>query len=81
MMPEQVVSGARDSSIRVWDLRSGKSLFGLFGYTVYLGSVQYNRTVLISDGTNNVVSMYDFAEGSDYIQDSEDDFHFDDLDC
>lgn len=48
-----MVSGSQDGSVRVWDLRSGESLYGLYGYTPFLSSLHFDAHRLLSDGTNN----------------------------
>ena len=71
----QLVSGSRDGSIRVWDLRSGESLYGMYGYTGFMTALQFEKNILISDGTNNVLGYHDFAD-ADGINITNDD-----LDC
>lgn len=58
---EKIVSGARDGTIRVWDLARGCLRFMLQGFTAYLGSIQLSPSWLIADGTNNIVVKLDFA--------------------
>eukprot|EP00193_Tetraselmis_chui_P022793 CAMPEP_0177773010 /NCGR_PEP_ID=MMETSP0491_2-20121128/12588_1 /TAXON_ID=63592 /ORGANISM="Tetraselmis chuii, Strain PLY429" /LENGTH=445 /DNA_ID=CAMNT_0019290979 /DNA_START=120 /DNA_END=1458 /DNA_ORIENTATION=- len=60
----KVLSASRDGSIRCWDLRSGKSLFGIWGLTPYIGSVQFDDSRLVSDGTNNAIGLHDFGVGA-----------------
>ena len=35
-----LVSGALDGTLRVWDIRKGKALYGMLGHTAYLSKVQ-----------------------------------------
>eukprot|EP00873_Tetraselmis_striata_P014623 jgi/Tetstr1/434887/TSEL_023884.t1 len=65
----KVVSAAVDGSIRCWDLRSGKSLFGLWGLTAYVGSVQFDESRLVCDGTNNAIVLHDFGVGAPVKED------------
>ena len=58
---EKVVSGARDGTVRVWDLAAGELRFMLQGFTAYIGSVQISPSWLIADGTNNNVVCMDFS--------------------
>jgi hypothetical protein len=44
--------------------RSGKSLFGIWGLTPYIGSVQFDDSRLVSDGTNNAIGLHDFGVGA-----------------
>ena len=50
---EKVLSGARDSAVRVWEVRTRCA--ELRGFTGYLGSVRVAPTWLIADGTSNAV--------------------------
>ena len=59
---EKVVSGARDGTVRVWDISLGRLRFMLQGFTAYLGSVQVGPSWLLADGTNNAITLLDFAE-------------------
>ena len=68
---EKVVGGARDGTVRVWEVETGKVRFELRGFTGYLGSVRVAPTWLIADGTNNAVLKLDFGE--EYAQEEEDD--------
>ena len=65
-----LVSGACDSTLRVWDLAEAASstdnkktccLFGLGGYKVWLGSVWTDGRRLVSDGRDNAVVVHDFS--------------------
>ena len=70
---EKVVSGARDGTVRVWEVETGKVRFELRGFTGYLGSVRVAPTWLIADGTNNAVLKLDFSEEAILAQEEEDD--------
>eukprot|EP00667_Euglena_gracilis_P009457 EG_transcript_9608 len=67
--PSLLVTGAIDSSLRVWDLgnpskgRPVRCLFALVGYKVWLGSVAIDDTGrwLVSDGRDNLVIRHDFG--------------------
>lgn len=72
-----LLSGALDGTIRVWDLEAkededevggtGKALYALRGYKVWLGSVVTDGRRLLSDGCDDGVLMHDFSrqkEGS-----------------
>eukprot|EP00854_Cymbomonas_tetramitiformis_P001090 gene1090-1644_t len=72
-----LLSGALDGTIRVWDLEAeededgvggtGKALYALRGYKVWLGSVLTDGRRLLSDGCDDGVLMHDFSrhkEGS-----------------
>ena len=48
--------------MRVWAAETGKMRFMLQGFTAYLGSVQVGPSWLLADGTNNAITLLDFAE-------------------
>jgi len=77
---EKAVSGARDGTVRVWEVESGKTRFVLQGFTAYLGSLQVSPTWLLADGTNNAVVMLDFTEEAIRAQEAEQDDEADDDD-
>eukprot|EP00747_Dinoflagellata_sp_TGD_P009492 gnl/TRDRNA2_/TRDRNA2_119007_c0_seq1.p1 gnl/TRDRNA2_/TRDRNA2_119007_c0~~gnl/TRDRNA2_/TRDRNA2_119007_c0_seq1.p1 ORF type:complete len:508 (-),score=76.05 gnl/TRDRNA2_/TRDRNA2_119007_c0_seq1:64-1587(-) len=58
-----LVSGARDGSLRVWDLNAEKPncLYGLAGYKVWLGSVCTDGKRIVADGSDNRVILHDFS--------------------
>ena len=56
-----LVSGALDGTLRVWDIRKGKALYGMLGHTAYLSKVQVDGPHLLADGTNNVMLVHDFS--------------------
>lgn len=53
---DKVVSGARDGTVRCWDVAKASLRFMLQGYTAFLGSLQVGPTWFVADGTNNAVS-------------------------
>lgn len=59
---DKVVSGARDGTVRVWEVASSKVRFELRGFTAYLGSLQVADSWMLADGTNNAVLKIDFSE-------------------
>ena len=62
-----LVTGARDGTLRVWDLAGAadgeapKCLYGLGGYKVWLGSVCTDGRFLVSDGADNTIIVHDFG--------------------
>ena len=59
-------SAARDSTIRVWDVRTDpdqpKALYGFGGFKVWIGSLACDASTLISDGSDNAIIMHKFDE-------------------
>ena len=70
---EKVVSGARDGTVRVWDISLGRLRFMLQGFTPYIGSVQLSSSWLMADGTNNAVVMMDLSNGEQAEEEDDDD--------
>ncbi|KAA8491019.1 F-box/WD repeat-containing protein pof11 [Porphyridium purpureum] len=56
----KIVSAARDGTVRVRDF-DGSLLYALTGFTKYIGSARYNDNLLVTDGTNNVITVHDFS--------------------
>ena len=75
---DKVVSGARDGTVRVWEVATSKVRFELRGFTAYLGSLQMGPTWLLADGTNNAVLMLDFTDEA--IHEQEEAEELDDFD-
>lgn len=46
----RVVSAAGDGTVSVWDIRSGKELFQIYGHYGGIRSLQFDREQLITDG-------------------------------
>lgn len=46
----RVVSAASDGTVSVWDIRSGKELFQIYGHYGGIRSLQFDREQLITDG-------------------------------
>jgi len=62
-----LVSGALDGTLRAWDGETGKPRFTIPGHKAWFGSVcmQDDRGVMITDGRDNAVYMYDFSISED----------------
>ena len=62
-----LISGAHDSTLRVWKVDvpesegGPKCLYGFGGYKVWLGSVVCDGLRLVSDGSDNTVLVHDFS--------------------
>ncbi len=56
-----IISGGLDGSVSVWDFRTGAPSHQLWGHTAYLGSVQFEGSRLVTDGSNNAVVIHDYG--------------------
>ena len=52
-------------SLQYFLYTTGRALYGLAGYKVWLGSVSTDGTRLVSDGQDNRVIVHDFSPGLD----------------
>jgi len=77
---EKIVSGARDGTVRVWDIAKSRLRFMLQGFTAYIGSVEFSSSWLCADGTNNAVILMDFATDEEEDDDEEEEDDDDDED-
>mmetsp|Transcript_155249 Transcript_155249/g.498067 ORF Transcript_155249/g.498067 Transcript_155249/m.498067 type:complete len:734 (+) Transcript_155249:336-2537(+) len=59
---DTLISGALDGTVRAWDFATGESKFNIPGHKAWLGSIctQANGGLLVTDGRDNAVYMYDF---------------------
>ena len=62
-VPDVLVSGGQDGTLRVWDPLESKCLYQFVGYKVWLGSLwsDDDQRYLLSDGSDNTVIVHDFS--------------------
>lgn len=69
----KVVSAATDGSVRVWCLRTGRELYAIEGLSRKLSSLHFNRHLLVCDGNDESIVVYDFSDprGSRIVDENE----------
>lgn len=55
-----VVTGALDGTIRAWETETGEPRFVVQGHKVWFGSLCVDDGVMVTDGRDNAVYLYDF---------------------
>eukprot|EP00434_Breviolum_minutum_P027421 symbB.v1.2.024241.t1/scaffold2279.1/size83532/8 len=61
-----IITAALDGKIIAWDAETGESVFKIPNHKVWLGSIciSEERDLLVTDGRDNAVYLYDFADES-----------------
>lgn len=57
--PARVVSGSRDTTLRVWDVLTGRCEHVLTGHVAAVRCVQYNGRRVVSGGYDYLVKVWD----------------------
>jgi len=57
-----ILSGALDGTVRAWEADTGRPRFAIPGHKVWLGSICVDNGVMVTDGCDDAVRLYDFRE-------------------
>ncbi|CAM9313557.1 unnamed protein product, partial [Pylaiella littoralis] len=78
----RVVSADTEGTVSVWDVRTGKELFQIYGHAGGVHSLQFDREQLVTDGTEESLYLHDFTgrRGAPAVMGSDDPFDNDDDD-
>lgn len=58
-LPLRVVSGSRDTTLRMWDVSTGRCEHVLTGHVAAVRCVQYDGRRVVSGGYDNMVKVWD----------------------
>ena len=71
----QVVSASSDGCIGVWDTNTGAQVFSMHGFTGDIRSlVVLNGVLLVTDGMNEYVSVHDFSNVEELVEESDNEY-------
>ena len=62
---QTLASGSGDSSVKLWDINSGKCIYTLQGHINWVHSVAFgsNGQTLVSSGDDNTIKLWDIKTG------------------
>ncbi|KAH6559912.1 hypothetical protein BASA50_009002 [Batrachochytrium salamandrivorans] len=59
----KIVSGSRDDTIKIWDMKSGMCTRTLVGHTASVLCLQYNDTILVSGSSDSSIIVWNLGTG------------------
>ncbi|KAJ1451404.1 quinon protein alcohol dehydrogenase-like superfamily [Pelagophyceae sp. CCMP2097] len=60
----KLVSASIDGTLRVWCLKTGEELYSIGGRSAHVASLQFDKNLLVSDGTDSALVVHDFSPGA-----------------
>eukprot|EP00842_Homolaphlyctis_polyrhiza_P003176 jgi/Hompol1/385/HPOL_005305-RA len=61
---DKIISGSRDDSIKIWDMKTGACRNTLYGHAASVLCLQYNDRILVSGSSDANIIVWDLATGS-----------------
>ncbi|KAL2913590.1 hypothetical protein HK105_206892 [Polyrhizophydium stewartii] len=61
---DKIVSGSRDDTIKVWDIKTGQCRQTLRGHNASVLCLQYNQTMLVSGSSDASIIVWDLLRGT-----------------